>query len=172
MASPVVTNSDTALNGKTLLLAETSATVTGGLIPASDAVQIGWVLRKITTLTAAQVKALFTTPITLVGTPGSGKIILVTGIVFASTFVSVAYAGANALEFRYTGAAGAKVTADIAAAVLNFTSGTQYNAVAGVTAALVPVANAPIVVAVPTANPTAGDSPVKITVTYLVLTTP
>ncbi len=124
------------------------------------------------TLTAAQVKALFTTPITLVAALGSGIVGLVQRIAFGSTFVSVAYAGANALEFRYTDGAGAKVTADIAAATLNFASGTKRTTVAGVTAELTLVANAAIVVCVPTANPTAGDSPVTFVVHYMGVTLP
>ncbi len=124
------------------------------------------------TLTAAQVKALFTTPIALVPAKGSGTIVIVTGIVLASTFVTTAYVNLNNLEFRYTDAAGAKVTADIPAAILTFSSGTQYDAVAGVTTTLVPVANSPIVVCVPVANPTLGDSPVTVTVSYYVLKTP
>lgn len=123
-------------------------------------------------LTPTQVKALFTTPQTLVAAKGSGTIINVHRITFASTFLTTAYAGANNLEFRYTGAAGAKVTADIAAAVLNFASGTQYNLVAGVTSALVQVANAPIVVCVPTADPTAGLSTVTFYIEYSVLVAP
>lgn len=124
------------------------------------------------TLTAAQVKALFTTPITLVASPGSGRVTIVEGITFGSTFVSAAYAGANALEFRYTNASGAKVTADIPSATLNFSSGTKYSHVAGVTTELIAVANAVIVVCIPTANPTLGDSPVKFSVRYRVLTLP
>ncbi len=124
------------------------------------------------TLTAAQVKALFTTPISLVAALGGGVVGLVHRISFGSTFVSVAYAGANALEFRYTDASGAKVTADIAAATLNFASGTKRATVAGVTTELAPVANAAIVVCVPTANPTAGDSPITFIVQYMGVTIP
>lgn len=125
-----------------------------------------------TSLTATQVKALFTTPITLVAAPGAGKVTLVDRITFASTFGSAAYTGANALEFRYTNASGAKVTADIAAATLNFASGTRYATVAGVTAELQAVVNAALVVCVPTANPGAGDSAVKFNVQYTVETLP
>lgn len=122
-------------------------------------------------LTAAQVKALFTTPITLVAAPGAGKYIIVDDIEFKMPFGTVAYTGANAVEFRYTDGAGAKVSADIAAAVLNAASGTtNYNHVKGVVTALVPVANAPVVVAVPTANPGAGDSIVTLAVYYHVVT--
>lgn len=121
------------------------------------------------TLTAAQVKALFTTPITLIAAPGSGKVILVNRVTFVSTFVTTAYAGANNLEFRYTNAAGSKVSADIAAATLNFASGTKFSTVAGVTTELIPIANAIIVVCIPTADPTLGDSPVTINVDYTVV---
>ena len=121
---------------------------------------------------AADVKLLHTTPITLVASKGTGTIINVHRIAFASTFNANAYTGANNLEFRYTNASGAKVTADIAAAVLNFASGTQYNLVAGVTTALVQVAASPIIVCVPVADPAAGDSIVKLYVEYSVLVAP
>lgn len=123
-------------------------------------------------LTDTQVKALFTTPITLISAPGSGKVVLVHGILFSSTYNSAAYAGSNALEFRYTDASGAKVTADIANTTLNFSSGTRYAYVAGVTSELQSLANAQIVVCVPTANPTAGNSVVKFTVVYSIVTAP
>jgi hypothetical protein len=123
-------------------------------------------------LTDTQVKALFTTPITLVATPGSGKVILVHGILFSSTYNTATYAGANNLEFRYTDASGAKVSADIANTTLNFSSGTRYAYVAGVTTELQALANVPVVVCVPTANPTTGDSAVKFTVIYSIVTAP
>ena len=126
----------------------------------------------VTTLSAAQVKALFATPITLVAAPGAGKINIVDRITFASTFNTTAYAGANNLEFRYTGAAGAKVTADMAAATLNFGAGTKYSTVAGVVTELVPVANDIIIVTVPVANPTLGDSTVKFRCDYRVFALP
>lgn len=116
-------------------------------------------------LSAAEVKALNTTPQILVAA-FPGAVTTVNRIIFASRFGTVAYTGANNLEFRYTGAAGAKVTADIAAATLNFASGDQYSTVYGVTTELIPVVNTPIVVRVPTANPGAGDSPVNFTVLY------
>ena len=144
----------------TLLIADGTATVGNGLF-----------IKKVS-LTAAEVKALFTTPITLVAAPGSGKVTIVDRITFASTFNTAAYAGANALEFRYTNASGNKVTADIPSATLNFASGTKYSTVAGVTTELIASANAAIVVCVPTANPTTGDSVVTLTVKYTVETLP
>jgi len=123
-------------------------------------------LRVKVTLTAAQVKALFTTPITLIAAPGAGIAILVDRITFVSTYGTATYAGSNALEFRYTDASGSKVTADIPSATLNFSSGTKFSTVAGVVTELIPIANSPIVVAIPTANPTVGDSIVYLTVDY------
>jgi hypothetical protein len=123
-------------------------------------------------LTPTEVKALFSTPISLVVSQGAGTVINVHRITFASTFLTTAYAGANNLEFRYTDASGAKVTADIAAATLNFTTGTKYALVAGVTTELTQVPASPIVVRVPTANPTAGLSTVTFYIEYSVLTAP
>lgn len=122
------------------------------------------------TIPTASVLALNTTPFSLVAAQGAGTVVAVDEIAFKLIFNSVAYTGSNALEFRYTNGSGAKVTADIAAATLNASSGTTYNLVKGVTTALAPVANSPVVAFIPTANPGAGNSDVVITVTYRVLT--
>lgn len=108
------------------------------------------------TLTSAQIKALFTTPITLVPAQGAGITVIVDEIMLKNTYGTATYAGANALEFRYTGASGAKVSADIANTFINLVA-TGYAYVRGLVTQLTPVANAPIVVAIPTANPAVGD---------------
>jgi hypothetical protein len=147
-----------------------------GVVGNFDAISLGNLDAQLsivpTTVSAVQTKALFTTPIAIVPAPGVGKIAIAIGIMFGSTFVSAAYAGANNLEFRYTNGSGAKVSADIAYATLNFASGTKYAHVAGVTTELTAVANAAIVVCVPSANPTLGDSPIKFSVIYRVMTLP
>lgn len=124
------------------------------------------------TLTPTQVKALFTTPITIVPvsfpamTAATARIVtIVEGITAYLAYGGTAYAGANALEFRYTDASGAKVTADISTTFLN-AAANAYSSVAGVVTELVPVSNAPIVVRVPTANPTLGTSPITLVVKY------
>lgn len=119
-----------------------------------------------TTLTSTQVLALFTTPITIVSSI-KGALILVTSIDVFIKFNTIAYTGANNLEFRYKDASGAKVTADIANTFINSAS-TAYAHVAGVTTALTPVINTPIVVTVPTANPATGNSPMTVIVKYYI----
>lgn len=122
------------------------------------------------TIPTASVLALFTTPYTLIAAPGAGKINLVDEITVKLVFNSIAYTGANALEFRYTDGSGAKVSADVAAAFINSASGTNYVSVKGVVTSLTPVANAAVVAAVPTANPGAGNSALVVSIKYRVVT--
>ena len=136
----------------------------------ANATEYRAIMRK--TLTPTQIKALFTTPIKLLPTPVNSRYVtvpkimyIVEGIAAFIDYKATAYAGANALEFRYTDASGTKVTADIGSAWLNSTAN-AYQYVAGITTAFAPVANAPIVVTIPTANPTLGVSPVTFVVYY------
>ncbi|HEX8184409.1 MAG TPA: hypothetical protein VF747_06650 [Blastocatellia bacterium] len=122
------------------------------------------------TIPTAQVLTLNATPRTLVAAPGAGKITLIDEITCKLVFNSVAYTGSNALEFRYTNGSGAKVTADISSSFLNSASGTNYSSVKGVTTALTPVANAAVVVFVPTADPGAGNSDLVFTIKYRIIT--
>lgn len=120
------------------------------------------------TLTAAQVKALNTTPRTLVAAPGAGKVIVVDRIFGESVGVTAAFTGANALEFRYTNGSGTKVSADLPSTFINATAATTVlGTVGGIEAALVPVANAAVVAFVPTANP--GNAPANGTITLTVV---
>jgi len=111
-------------------------------------------------LTSAQIKALFTTPISLIPAQGAGTLVIVDEIILKNTFVTTAYAGANALEFRYTNASGAKVSADIASTFINLVA-TGYAYVRGLVSQLTPVANSAIVVTVPTADPITGDGTIS-----------
>ena len=120
-------------------------------------------------LTSAQIKALSTTPITLVSAQGAGTLIIVDEIVLKNTYGTATYTGGNALEFRYTDASGAKVSADIASTFINLVA-TGYAYVRGLVTALTPVANSPIVVRVPTADPAVGDGVITGFIKYHVVT--
>lgn len=121
------------------------------------------------TLTPSQVKALHTTPITLVPSQGGSKsIIIVDDILAFLNYAGTAYTGANNLEFRYTDGSGTKVTADMSSTFLD-SAANAYDYAPGVTTAFTPVTNTPIVVAVPVANPAAGTSPITFIVHYRVL---
>lgn len=123
-----------------------------------------------TTLTALQTKALKDTAITLVPAQGASSVIIVMGVTAYLKYLGTAYTGANNLEFRYTGAAGAKVTVDMAAAFIN-SAVNAWDYAPAVATELTPVANAPIVVAVPTANPGTGNSLITFVVSYRVVST-
>lgn len=122
------------------------------------------------TVATGSVLTLNATPVTLVAAPGAGKIVLIEEITCKLVFNSVAYTGSNALEFRYANGSGAKVTADLSSAFLDSASGTNYATVKGVVTALTPVANAAVVVFVPTADPGAGNSPLVFKIKYRVVT--
>lgn len=123
------------------------------------------------TLTPSQINALHTTPRTLIAAPGAGKVIIIDKIITKLVFASTAFAGANAIETRYTDGSGAKVAADIPAAYLNSNgAGTYVECAPGVATAFAPVANAPVVAAVPVADPTNGDSPLVFQIYYKIVT--
>lgn len=134
-----------------------------------------YVALKTTTLTAAQIILLHTTPITLVPVFGNNTsnvgvnyVYIVEGITARIMYGGTAYTGANNLEFRYTDGTGAKVTADLDSTFINSTVNTFAHAPA-VTAAFTPVYNSPIVVSVPTANPATGKSRISFTVKYRIV---
>lgn len=133
---------------------------------------IGNVLRTAqVALTSAHILALNATPIELVAAPGAGKIISVEEIVLKMVRSATAYANGGALEFRYTNASGAKVTADIAAAVVTTGgAGTEYNIVRGVVTSLTPVANAAIVADNATAAFITGTGTAVVTIKYRIVT--
>lgn len=124
----------------------------------------------VVSLTSAQILALNATPVSLVAAPGTGKAIIVRGITLKMVTTATAYANGGALEFRYTNASGAKVSADIAAAVVTAGAGTSYTSVAGVTTSLTPVVNSAIVIDNATAPFITGTGTAVVTVSYDVVT--
>jgi hypothetical protein len=125
---------------------------------------------KKTSLTAAQIKALYATPLSLVAAPGAGKIIVPIEIFAKYTFGTTAFTGSNALEFRYTSNNGAKFSTDINASFLLSASGTNYRSMKALHTELVPVVNAPLTISVPSADPAQGLGVLEVSVAYRVIT--
>lgn len=125
------------------------------------------VLRNIT-LTSTQILALKDTPITIVPAQGAGSVIIVEHVTAKITYNTTTYTGANAIETRYTDASGVKVTADIPSTLIDSVATAYYHAPA-VATGFVPIANSPIVVCIPTANPAVGNSPITLAVVYRVV---
>lgn len=122
-------------------------------------------------ISSAQVLALNATPVELVPAPGAGVFVSVEEVILKMVRTATAYANGGALEFRYTDASGAKVTADIAASVVTTGgAGTAFNIVRGVVTSLTPVANAAIVVNNATAPFITGTGTALITVKYRIVT--
>lgn len=139
--------------------------VAGIATALTDENGFGYIIKRSITLTSAQILALFTTPITVIPAAGAGTVIVVNKLVAKLPYVSTTYAGANALEVRYTNAAGAKATADLPTSFLNSASTAYYKAIE---ASVAPVENSPVVVAIPTANPTVGNSTIVLEIEYAV----
>jgi hypothetical protein len=123
-----------------------------------------------TSVSAAQIIAMYTTPVSVVPAPATGKIVVVDHLVNKAVRTSTAFTGGGAVEYRYTDGSGAKVSADTAAAHITGAAGTAYSAVRGVTTELVPVAAAAIVMTNATQVFAAGTGTVQVSVQYRVVT--
>lgn len=118
-------------------------------------------------VSSANFLALNGTPLPLIKAPGVGRVALVSSILFQMTRTGTAYANGGALEFRYTNGSGAKVSADIAAAVVTTGgAGVEYSHVAGIEAAITPVANAAIVLVAASADFITGTGTGKLSIGY------
>ena len=116
-------------------------------------------------ITAAQIIAMYTTPIELIAGE-TGKLIVVDDIVLKMTRTSTAFTGGGAVEFRYTNGSGAKVTADIAATVITGSAGTDYTINKSIVTSLTGVVSAPIVMTNATQVFAAGTGTGVITIKY------
>lgn len=121
------------------------------------------------TLSAAQLIAMGTTPVSLIPAPGAGLCIIVDNISFKMVTTATAFTGGGAVEFRYTDASGTKVTADIAAAVITAGAGISFTNVRGIEASLTGTANAAIVIRNATAAFAAGTGSATVVVEYHVV---
>jgi hypothetical protein len=146
------------------LVVDTEEVFAGILEDTPETAQIATV-----TLTAAQVKTLFASPVTLVPAQGAGKTIVVDHIFGKSVGDTAAFdAATSTLQFRYTGASGALATADLPNTFIEAADGaTVLGSVSSVATAVLPVANAPIVAFITAANPAANTAAGTITLTVV-----
>lgn len=116
------------------------------------------------TLSTAQILALNGTPISVLAAPGAGICNVVQSVYATMDFVTAAYsASTDPLEIRYTNGAGAKA-AELSNAFLE--AAADARELVQPTSPVIPVENAALVAYVPNANPTTGDSDIKLRIFY------
>ena len=128
------------------------------------------------TLTAANVKALNATPISLVPAPGSGYALIFEGAVVYYGFNTAAYAGiagGEDLAVKYTDASGLQVGSCETASFLDQTSNqtrfiSPYRAASGASD-IIPAANAALVLHMLSGEITSGDTQLKLRVYYRIV---
>lgn len=121
---------------------------------------------KVTNLSAVNINAIRSTPIVLVPAGASGSCVIVDNISFKMTASATAFAAGGALEFRYTGTSGTKVSADVAAAVVTAGAGVSFTNVRGIEASLTGTVDAPVVVTCATQDFTTGTGVAVVTTHY------
>ncbi len=128
------------------------------------------------TLTAAQIKALYDTPVQLVAAPGSGKLILIDSILWDIAFGTLQYTAGGAIQAQYGNTvhgAGAQASASIAAATLNGVAASGFLANGSGAATLnapATVENTAVFLSNATADFATGDSTATLYVRYRVVT--
>lgn len=121
------------------------------------------------TITTGQLLALNATPKTLVAAPGAGKIILLEDAQLFLDYNSAAYAGIAAgedLEIRYTDGSGQLVATVETDPFLTATADAYRHVRPATTAAIIPVANAALIMCLASGEITTGDSPLKVRLRY------
>lgn len=139
----------------------------GGISDSQDAVDS-------VTITAAQLKALNTAPIPLVAAPGAGKALMLLDAVLFMDYATTAYDGIAAgedLNIRYTNGSGALLATIETTGFLDATADATRYVQPTTTAAVTPVANAPLVLYMATGDIATGDSPLKVRVRYRIIDT-
>jgi hypothetical protein len=166
--SPIYQSATIASGGTLAIESGATLDIMGGATVVGGTVQHARV-----TLTAAQILASFTTPITIVPAQGAGTIITLLQGIANLNFNSAAYVSANAPGLFLAGSISGTGVSLMSAAWLQSTS-SQNTGLRGSSAgpsSLPAITNSPLVFATLTANPTAGNSTIDIDVWYTVSAT-
>jgi hypothetical protein len=148
--------------------------VTSGKIAAnavtSDDLAVSTVQYAEAEITAAEILDLFATPKELVAAPGAGKLLEFISLLLAYDWGTVAYTIGTAgdLQVKYTDGSGVAVSTTRAATGFLDAVADTLSALDKLEATVEPADNAPLVLTVATASPTAGDSPIHARVAYRV----
>jgi hypothetical protein len=121
-------------------------------------------------ISAAEILDLFATPKELVAAPGAGKIAEFISLLLAYNWGSVAYTIGTAgdLQVKYTDGSGVAVSTTRAATGFLDAVADTLSSLDKLEATVEPAVDAPLVLTVATASPTAGDSPIHAKVAYRV----
>jgi hypothetical protein len=177
IATAVAMTGDVGISNTGLTTIQAGA-VTGSKI-ANNAVDFANLALDVTqqvtvSLTAAQIKALYDTPVQLVAAPGAGKLILIESITWDIAFVTTQYAAGGVIAAQYGNTvhgAGSVASATIAAATLNGVAASGFLS-QGAAALNVPatVENTGVFLSNQTGDFTTGDSTATLYVKYRVIT--
>lgn len=125
---------------------------------------------KAVTITAAQILALFATPVELVPAPGAGRVLELVSVLLALDYGTVVYTIGTAgnIQVKYTDGSGAAASTTVAATGLLDQASDQVRVLDKLEATTTPVVNAALVLTLATASPTGGDSPIHAKIGYRV----
>jgi len=121
-------------------------------------------------ISAAEILDLFATPKELVAAPGAGKLLEFISLLLAYDWGTVAYTIGTAgdLQVKYTDGSGVAVSTTRAATGFLDAVADTLSSLDKLEATVEPEVNAPLVLTIATASPTAGDSPIHARVAYRV----
>jgi hypothetical protein len=126
--------------------------------------------RQTLTITSAQLKALFATPVTLLAAPGAGLAILINSAFWNFIFGTVQYTLGGAIQLQYTGQSVNLLNTTLAAAdVLAAVNAQKFMGMATTASGIVVKNNTGIDVQCATQNFATGDGVLNVTIEYKVV---